>query len=108
MVHVFLNYSENQVAIGVAETFQDVQELIDPPITIFVIYGAADISVSMKNGMWDVWENTSEEFIIGKTLEKIEKTKEIYFIEVFPRGYRLIECYSQVNFCIVLDSKTPQ
>ena len=103
-----LKLSENQVAIGVAETFHDVQGFVDPPITIFVIYGVAEISVALKNGMWDVWENTSEEFIIEKTLEKIEKVKEIYTNEVFARGYRLIECFSQVNYCSVLESTIPK
>ncbi len=103
-----LKLSENQIAIGVAEIFHDVQELVDPPITIFVIYGAADISVSLKNGMWDIWENTSEEFIIGKTSEKIDQVKELYSNAVFTRGYRLIECYSQVIYCIVLESTKPK
>lgn len=103
-----LKLSEDQIAIGVAESFPDFQESVDPPITIFVIYGAANISVSLKNGIWDIWNNTSEEFIIEKTSEKIELVKEIYSDVVLTRGYRLIECYSQVSYCTFLDSTTPQ
>jgi len=103
-----LKLSEDQIAIGVAESFPDVQELVDPPMTIFVIYGAANISVPLKNGMWDIWDNPSEEFIIGKTSEKIEQVKEIYSDVVITRGYRLIECFSQVSYCTVLESTIPQ
>lgn len=103
-----LKLSEDQIAIGVAESFPDVQESTDPPITIFVIYGAANISVPLKNGVWNIWDNASEEFIIAKTSEKIEQVKEIYSDAVIKRGYRLIECFSQVSYCTVLESTKPK
>jgi hypothetical protein len=102
-----LNLSEDDVAIGMAEIFQDVMDYKDPPFTIFIIYGEADITVSLKNGGWDVWKNASEEFIIDQISEKIQKVKETYHNEFDVRGYRVIECYSQVSDCIVLESKKP-
>jgi len=99
-----LKLSSNHVAIGTAELFQDVLESKNPPITIFIIYGAAEITVSLKNGGWEIWENASAEWIDDQLSEKIEKAKAIYSDKFKTRGYRVVECYSQVNYCSVLET----
>jgi len=91
--------SNNQVAIGTADRFQDVLDLYIPPITIFVIYGLINVELSIYWGGWDLWENASENFIESQISLKIDEIKASHPNDYDTRGYRVIKCYSQVTNC---------
>lgn len=99
---VRLEIDPSDVAIGMAEGFQGLNESSSAPFTIFVIYGAVDADVVLVNGNWKVWGNASESFVQNEVDAQVAALKESHSDEFIARGYRVVECREQVESCTTL------
>lgn len=99
---VRLEIDQSDVAIGLAEGFQDVNESSNSPFTIFVIYGPVNADIVLLNGIWKVWGNASESFTQNEVDAQVTALKESRSDEFAARGYRVVECREQVESCTTL------
>lgn len=98
-----INLSREDVAIGTADRFQDRLQELEPPFTIFVIYGPIETDISLWWGGWDVWSNASDEHISNEINKKIDEIKENHPEDYKSRGYRVIKCREQISVCEIID-----
>lgn len=96
--------TEQEIAIGTADKYQDLLYQNLPPFTVFVIYGPLDEEINVFWGGWDSWENVSEDFINQKLNQKIEDVKRDHPTDWNSRGIRVIKCYGQVTNCKVMST----